>query len=73
VPAGGSAASPDIDRSIRITKSLLDHLVCWVQATWVSRHEALLDPAEPGMEGSAMPYLRTIRQPRLRWSGPPTT
>jgi pimeloyl-ACP methyl ester carboxylesterase len=26
-----------------------------------------LDPAEPGMEGIAMPYLRAIRQPRLRW------
>jgi hypothetical protein len=24
----------------------------------------------PGMEGSAMPYLRAIRQPRLRWIGP---
>src|SRR4029450_10577450 len=24
-------------------------------------------PPQPGMEGSAMTYLRTIRQPKLRW------
>jgi hypothetical protein len=39
----------------------------WVQATWLSQHESSLDPAEPGMEGSVMPSLRAIRQPRLRW------
>jgi hypothetical protein len=56
-----------IDHSIRITESLLDHLVCWVQATWVSRRESSLGPAAPGMEGGAMPDLRAIRQPRLGW------
>jgi hypothetical protein len=62
-----------IGRSIRITKSCL--------TTWfagfrlrdcprLSRHESSPRPAEPGMEGSAMPYLRAIRQPRLRWIVP---
>ena len=39
----------------------------WVQAAWLSSTSPPLDPAEPGMEGSATPYLRAIRQLQLRW------
>jgi hypothetical protein len=48
-------------------KSLLDRTVCGVQAAWLSEHESSHSTPQPGMEGSAMTYLRTIRRPKLRW------
>ena len=64
VVAAPRSGADGIDRWIRITKSLLDHLVCWVQATWVTRHEAA-------------PRPRRAREPRpcqaLPRSEPPAT
>ena len=45
-----------IDRSIRITRSLLDHLVCWVQATRVVPARVLPStPPGPGWKGAPCP------------------
>jgi hypothetical protein len=65
--AAPRSGADGIDRSIRITKSLLDHLVFWVQASSLPRHESSPRPrrAQDGRKCHA--YLRAIRQPRLRW------
>jgi hypothetical protein len=67
VVAAPRSGADGIDRSIRITKSLLDHLVFWIQASSLSRHESSPRPrrAQDGRKCHA--YLRAIRQPRLRW------
>jgi pimeloyl-ACP methyl ester carboxylesterase len=67
--AAPRSGADGIDRSIRITKSLLDHLVCWAQATWMSRHESSPRPrrARDGRKCHALPPA--IRQPRLGWIG----
>src|SRR5215218_9158716 len=48
-------------------ESLLDRIVCWVQAALAVSTNPPPRPPQPGMEGTAMTYLRGIRQPRLRW------